>query len=445
MITRLFGLWYTLRSSLWFTPGLMVAVAIGLSYLMTWVDTFLGKEGITLWWVSFGGVESARSILSTIASSTITVAGVVFSITIVVLSQSASQFGPQLVKNFMQDRSTQLTLGVFSGTFIYSLFTLSSLRGATGETLPQTGITLALLLAASSIIFLINFIHVMAKSIQSNRTISAVIRELDHSIQRALPEPSEENDSGHAQVVLPADFETQALPIITVNPGFLQTHDIAKLISTAEKNDLIISLAHIPGDFVPYRGELGLAWPREHLDDSVLRDLRGAFNLGNERTTEQDIRLSIERLAMIATRALSPSINDPYTAGICVDWLGSSLCRLAERTAPETAHYDGSGRLRVVTRPLRLKDMLDIAYIQIRHSAGSPLVFGTILNSLAHISVCITRLEDRNALMRNIRLTKLAMEQKIPPHDLPPLRRAYIAAVAAVNQAAGTNSDQNHS
>ncbi len=422
----------------------MVALSIGLWYLMTWVDTVLGEEGVTLWWVSFGGVESARSILSTIASSTITVAGVVFSITIVVLSQSASQFGPQLVKNFMQDRSTQLTLGVFSGTFIYSLFMLSSLRGATGETLPQSGITVALLLAATSIVFLINFIHAMAKSIQSNRTISAVIRELDRSVQRAFPEPSEEEGSVHMQVVLPADFENRAIPIITVNPGFLQTNDMAKLITIAEKKDLIISLAHIPGDFVPFRGELGLAWPREHLDDRVLRDLRGAFIIGDERTTEQDIRLSIERLAMIATRALSPSVNDPYTAGICVDWLGSSLCRLAERTVPEPAHYDGSGRLRVMSRPLGLGDMLDIAYIQIRHSAESPLVFSTMLNSLAHISVCITSLEDRNALMHNIRLTRIAMEKKVPPHDLPPLRRAYIAAIAAVNQAAGTISDQDH-
>jgi uncharacterized membrane protein len=125
MKTRLINLWYSFRSSYWFVPLVMAALAITLAFGTTGVDATLPPDMVTrLGWLYSGGAEGARTLLSTVAGSMITTAGVVFSITIVVLSLTSSQFGPRLISNFMRDTGTQVVLGTFIATFIYCIFVL---------------------------------------------------------------------------------------------------------------------------------------------------------------------------------------------------------------------------------------------------------------------------------------------------------------------------------
>ena len=114
MRIKIRNFWYRLQSSFWFLPALMAGAAILLSFVTTAIDkVFLYREGAQHWWIYSGGTDGARSVLSVIASSMITVAGVVFSITIVVLSLASSQFGPRLIRNFMNVRANQMVLGTF--------------------------------------------------------------------------------------------------------------------------------------------------------------------------------------------------------------------------------------------------------------------------------------------------------------------------------------------
>jgi len=426
--SRLFDIRYRLVSSLWFIPLLMVVLAMVLWYAMSLVDTDLSERNISFWWFYSGGIEAARSILSTIASSIITVAGVVFSITIVVLSQSAGQFGPQLVKSFMQDRSTQIALGTFVATFIFSLLTLVTLRGISGNSQPQAVTTLALLLALASIGVLINFIHNMARSIQSNRIISAIVKEMNGSIGRIFPSSSESSSSHHPEsdkTSLPDTFESTARSVLSTRSGFIQAIDIDKLMQVSARKELILRIRFNPGQFVPWKGRLVSAWPADHMDEKLDRSIQKAFIIGDERTTEQDVAFSLERLAMIAVRALSPGINDPYTATICIKWLGVMLSRLAEQSSLPSYHFDKKGRLRIVTSPVMFSVFADTAFNEIRHSASSPVIFIQLLDAIGAVSN-FTEYPQHRILLKHSRDIDFESRRKLTGSDLQRVRDKYM-------------------
>ena len=177
----------TLRSSFWVVPSLMALSAIGLSYGAIALDSGpIGKKmANSLSWLWSGGAEGARSLLSTVASSMITVAGTVFSITIAALTLASSQFGPKLLRNFTQDTGNQVVLGTFIATYVYCLLVLRTVRGqSAGAFVPYLSVTGGLLLALASLAVLIYFIHHVASAIQAEKLIAAVGAELKADILR---------------------------------------------------------------------------------------------------------------------------------------------------------------------------------------------------------------------------------------------------------------------
>ena len=125
-----FNFWEALRGSYWFVPSLMTMGAIALSYAFLALDQRLNVSSLRGYsWIYAGGASGARSVLSTVASSVITVAGTTFSITIATLSLASSQFGPRLLRGFLRDTGNQVVLGTFIGTFVYCLLILRTIRG----------------------------------------------------------------------------------------------------------------------------------------------------------------------------------------------------------------------------------------------------------------------------------------------------------------------------
>lgn len=248
MKTKLFNLWRSFRYSYWFVPTAMTTISIALSLGTTSIDTVLPRN-ITdhFAWLYSGGPEGARSILSTVAGSMITTAGVVFSITIVVLSLTSSQFGPRLLGNFIRDTSTQVVLGTFIATFIYCLLTLRVVRsGDVDSFVPHLSITFAFLLALAGTAVLIYFIHHISTSIQADSIITAVYRDLDAGIDRLLPEQLEhgagEPGRNDVMAALPEEFDRDGWPIAAENSGYLQAIDYDGLSNAAIENDLILRL-----------------------------------------------------------------------------------------------------------------------------------------------------------------------------------------------------------
>src|SRR5437016_7158641 len=165
-----------LRTTLWLIPTLQVLLAALLFAITYGLDRAAYRHDLTLpSWVNGGTADAARQILTATAAAVITVVGLVFSITIVALTLASTQFGPRILRNFVRDRGTQVTLGTFVATFVYSVLVLGSIaHGSRGDFVPHLSITIALGLVLAALGVLIYFIHHIAKSIQLPQVIASI-------------------------------------------------------------------------------------------------------------------------------------------------------------------------------------------------------------------------------------------------------------------------------
>jgi len=336
------------------------------------LDQALDRKMLTgLGWVYTGGPEGARGVLSAIAGSMITVAGVVFSITIVVLSLTSQQFGPRLLRNFMKDQSTQLVLGTFVATFLYSLLVLRTVRGTNfDEFVPHVSVTLAVALAIASVGVLIFFIHHVSRSIQADHVIAAAHSELKATIDRLFPaeigdEPPGADEGPESQIAA-ARRAGKACPVRSIHEGYLQAIDAESIIRLATDQDALVEIKVSPGDYVLKGQVLAYVWLLDAKDD-FLGTMGKSFVIGAARTTRQDSRFAVQQLVEVALRALSPGVNDPFTAIACIDLLASALATLAQRQIPSPYRLDNNGQLRVIANPDSFAGIAQSAFAQIRH------------------------------------------------------------------------------
>jgi len=397
-----------LRTSYWFVPTLMALSATGLSFLTVHIDTLIKAKWVrSTGWIWAGGAEGARHVLATIAGSTITVTGVVFSVTIVALTLASSQFGPRLLRNFMDDHGTQTVLGIFVSTFLYCLLVLRTIRGTDETTfVPYLSVTCGIVFAVLSVGFLIYFIHHIPSSILAENLIARVANELQEGIDRLYPEKAgmEKPVRGRPNE-LPArfDLETKSL-VAQKSHGFVQVIAAEDLLKLATENDLIIRLAVRPGEFVAEQMLLAEAWPGAKANDQLMAQIREAFYFGRQRTPSQDVEYCIDQLVEVAVRALSPGINDPFTALSCIDWLGAGLIRLAGRKIPASTRYDDKQNLRLITRGSTFAGCADTALNKIRQygSKSIAVVLG-LLATVARVVAHAPRKEDRDVLLAHAR------------------------------------------
>jgi uncharacterized membrane protein len=325
-VVRLLNVLDTLRESFWFLPAVLTALAIGLALALLAVDRQLADGLADSRWLYSGGAEGARSLLSAVAGSIITVVALAFSITIVSLQLAAAQLGPRLLRNFVRDRGNQVVLGVLVATFVYCLVVLRTVRGrdglAEGTFVPHVAITGAVVLALVSVALLIYFIHHASKSIQADRVIFAVGRDLDRAIDDLLPElagPDETSGENPGP-----SREEPGAPVAAPGSGYVTSIDHAALLRLGRDQDLVLHLVRRPGDFVIEGETLARVVPAERRDDALARAIVGDFVLAAERTLLQDLLFGVQQLVEIAVRALASGHADPTTALRCIDRPGRS-------------------------------------------------------------------------------------------------------------------------
>ena len=135
----------------------------------------------------------------------------------------------------------------------------------------------------------------------------------------------------------------------------------------------------------------------------------------SQRTAFQDVEFTVDQLVEVAVRALSPGINDPFTAIACIDRLGEGLCRLAGRSMPSPVRYDAEGRLRVVTRPVTFEAVMNAAFHQIRqYGRTSVAVLIRLLETFEMIAAQVRRENDRAALEHHALLVCEAGQKGLP-------------------------------
>ena len=439
MRARLLKYWELVRTSFWFLPLLMILSSVVLAFSAVRLDeTVTDKWLRDRSWAYNGGAEGASAVLGAIAGSMITIAGVVFSLTLVALSLASSQFGPRLLRTFMRDTTNQAVLGTFVSTFLYCLLVLRTIRRADELAfVPHLAVSLGVLFAFVSLCVLIYFIHHVSVSIQADEIIARVGEELLVGIDRLFPDQVG-HCAGEKEVAgFPAAFERDACPVVSTGDGYLQIIDGAALLSLAKDRDVYVRIERRPGDFVVHGTPLATVWPGDAADDDFVDTLNMAFVLGSQRTPSQDIEFTIDQLVEIAARALSPGINDPFTAITCVDRLGSALSKLARRDMPSPYRYDSDDRLRIIAPRLTFEHIADQAFDPIRrHARSSAAVVSRLLQTIGVVAYATHREHDRAVLRRHaLLIARSARHGVADAADRRSVQARYKATLAAIDEA----------
>lgn len=375
----------TLRTNLWLIPAVEGAAAVVLFVVTLSVDraAFHGETRLPAWVIS-GSPDAARQILSSLAAAIITVVGVVFSVMIVTLTLASTQFGPRMLRTFIRDRGTQLTLGTFVATFFYAMLTLISI----GSTfVPHLSVTIALALTAIDLGVLIYFIHHTATAIQLPAVIASIARDLTRAIdaETVLSSGGAVIINGPSPEILRARLDRDGQVVTAPGSGYLRFVRHATLVRIAAESGAVIRLHYRPGHFLTHGHPMATVWPPE-VAGKIGRRLERVHLTGPLRTLSQDIAFGIDQLVEIAIRALSPAVNDTFTALTCIDWLGGSLCQIAVEWHPHACHRDRDGQIRLITAPVSYERLVQRSFEKIRQAAsGMPAVLIRQLEVLAKI------------------------------------------------------------
>lgn len=441
MISKLRQWWHRTRASFWFVPTLIVTGAVGLATSLIALDATvelpLGKS----WPLVFdAGAAGSRGLLTAVASSMITVAGVVFSITIVALSLTSSQYTSRVLNNFMRDRMNQVVLGVFVGIFAYCLVVLRTIRaGDEGAFVPSLAVLGGLVLAFVGIGFLIYFIHHISISIQASTIIAAAaedsIAAVDHLFPKGLGDDADENLDVNPGVAVDDQ------PWSEVNArktGYIEGIDGDALLAWARKHSSMVRMERGIGEFVVEGTPLLSVAEPNGPDDEATDELNAVFVIGRQRTVEQDVGFGIRQIVDVAMKALSPGINDTTTAVMCVDYLGAIVTRLAGRRIPTPQRLD-EGELRVIARGPCFESLLAEAFDQIRQNAGANVaVLTRQLHTLEVIAGRTANIRRRQSLQQQADLIVAVATRTIPlPHDRAGVEAAAVRLSQTLNVPGG--------
>ncbi|BAQ17839.1 DUF2254 domain-containing protein [Methyloceanibacter caenitepidi] len=378
MLTRILTAWHRIWMSLWALPLLMVLVAAATALLA--VHLPLSQDDSSVWFLYSGNAEEAPPFLTSLVTAMITMATLVVSITMVVLTLAAQQLGPRLIRSFMADRRTQATLGLFIATVVYLLLVLRAAYGNVEE-VPNLAVSIGTLLVLLCLMALLVFVHHLARSIIADNTIERVGETLDEDIKRLLPE--READRASEPETRPS--QTGAPLSLTAN-GYVQALNYDGLVDCAKDADAVIEISFKPGRHVVAGSTYAWISPADAANDGIQDQIENCVIVGGERASVQDLEASVRQLVEVALRALSPSINDPFTAMAVIDRLTTSLAKMMRRGPAQCVWTDSDGAVRLLAPHSTFADIVQEAFRQIRqHGSEQPAILIRLVESLGQL------------------------------------------------------------
>ncbi len=391
MGARLRARWHDLVDGFWFIPAALALAYVFLALGLIAIDRSAGDGGVD---AAFGGdAEAARGILSTIAGSLITVAGLTFSLTIVVLTLVSSQFSTRVVRNLLADRVNQIVAGSFTGLFAFCLIVLRTVRDPPPpepDFVPALSVTVSIVLALFSLAMLLVFIHHMGTSIQAPQIAARVGRATLAAIEQLYPEPY-----GHAVETtgeaLVEEWEADGEPrlVFPKRSGYVREivlEDIPEHLGEAGAH-VHVHVCVCPGEFITQNQAILAVWLANDLTDDAVEALRRTCHVAKARDLRQDAAYGIRQLADVALKALSPGINDPTTAETCVSYLRAVLEEVAGRASPPDVRVDPDSGIVLVVRRFTFDELVSDAFDEVaRYSAANARVAVAVLDALAGVA-----------------------------------------------------------
>lgn len=430
---RLRALLDSLRSRLWLVPSAMALLASAGALLLPRVQLDAavdaqGRDRGGLWWLFSGDAGTARDLLATLLSGIMSMTSLVVSITMVVLSLAAGQLGPRLIWIFIRDRQIQAILGLFFATILYLLLVLRGLdvvRDA--EAVPHVAVTVGSLLTVACLLALLFHIHKVSRLIISDTVIGSVAGDLDRAIEQ-LPAPHEAEDG---TAILP-DMPLRH-PLRLARRGYVQTVDYKALLRLAQDEDLFIAVTTRAGRFVLERQIVAeVAHARPDLPDDLERRIARLFVVGNDRSPAQDLEYPLQQLVEIALRALSPGINDPFTAIATLHRLAGALEAIDARALPPRFLRDEAGVCRLEADVTDHVGLVGAAFDRIRQAGQTnPAILIAMADILTQLGGIVRQRSMAQALSREAAMLRRLVDSQPEPLD----RAALIASLDAADRA----------
>ncbi len=410
MLPRLLTIWENVRTSLWALPLAMMALAAVAAISATGISIEVGEDPV--WFLYSGEAKDAPGFLSNLVTATITLATLAISITMVVLTLAAQQLGPRLIRIFMSDRRTQVMLGQFVATVVYLVLVM---RSVYGDTVPNLAVTIGTALVLLSIIVLLLFVHHLARSIIADNVIDDVGAEIDGGARRLLPKKDD-------RVPISAPPAGPAGDLIFGCEGYIQAIDHGRIMKAACEADAVVELSVRSGHLMIAGIAAGRVWPVEAATRSFTKEVEAGLLVGSERTPVQDLEFSIRQMVEIGVRALSPGVNDPYTALVTIDRLSLSLARIMKRGAPQEQWCDEDGRLRLIMPNSHFDGLLDASFNMLRqYGDGSAAVLIRLTERLSDLYELADEAQRRD-VRRHLDMILRAGRRSLPePDDLAAL------------------------
>jgi uncharacterized membrane protein len=434
-VIRLRKLLFEINASYWFLPALFAIGAFALAHALIYADRTGAAEALnSIETLSPARPQGASNMLTVLAGSMIGVASTVFSITIAAVAYASGNYGPRLLTNFMEDRGNQFSLATFIGTFVYAISVLRAVRAENESAsedaiatslpgfVPQLSLLVGFGLMILSVGVLVFFLHHIPSSIRIDKVLEGIGRHLLRAIDAVFPpdqKPGAERPEG-------------GRPLFPTDTGYIQTISLEGLAEIAAEWDARIALEVRAGDFVhpgvPLARLIG-AEPDAARTKSVAR----CFGLGSTRTPSQDLQFSIDELVEIALRALSPGVNDPFTAITAIHWLGAATTVLSQRPLVAPPECDDDGQPRVFPKEGGFAHYLKRGFGSARGAvAGSRLAALVTLDALAAAARATTDASNRAALAREADLLVAQAELALAGPELDPVRARHAAIMAGL-------------
>lgn len=406
--------WENVNSSLWFVPTVLAALALLLASVLVEVDVALlsnAQARGVLPWLFSGTADAARSVLSTIAGSLITVISIAFSLIIIALQQASAQFTPRVLRSFTADRGNQVVLGMYIATFLYALLVLRAVRSASQDLnqvsfVPALSVTVAIALAIVCLGLLIYFIHHTSQSLQVSVILERVRTDLNKQIAALHPDRS----AGSIVDPPPVSLVIATLPgigmrhrIHSERTGFIRTIDERAIRAAPLDGVRWLWVRRQVGEFVTTGGILAEYVTEVPPDGDLAQCLRAAIVLDDRRSLNQDPLFGIRQLVDIALKGLSPGINDPTTADYALYHLGDALGTLADRAFPHVGQPTEDGGAWIYFSRPTWDAFVAAAFDQIRRAAiGQVQVIQTLLDVLADLAVHVPPGSRGDAIRRQV-------------------------------------------
>ncbi len=425
--------------NLWRMPLFLSVVATALFGITVGADA-LNAQGIIHLpaWISNGGIDDARSILSSEMGAVSTVLALIFSVALLVLSMVATLFGFRLLYRFVQDWVTQVTIGLFLATFIYILLAYVVTRSdSSGVFIPQLTLLKACLIVVVSFGFLVFYSHRIAVSIQNPDMIAGIVIDMDkalkyqHKFDRgkaegaAVSDMAKTNQSGEAGLVC------------SVKSGYLQELDHPAMLAAAVKANGRIELIFRPGQFVLAGDVLAKVYPSTSLP-LLVQPVTEGIVIGPHRVLTQDPEFGLYQIVEIAIRALSPAVNDTFTGVACIDCIGDALRIFLSSPPYDGRWYDKGGQLRIAEPQIIFERQVKVAFDQIRQaSVDTPAVLIRMLSTLERLAHLLHNDSQRQAMLAQAQaIWEASSAGRLVSHDRTDMENAWLktkAALAAID------------